>query len=99
MNIKNLRKVENCGKLKAFFSVEWDGKMTVNDCKLVEGKNGLFAAMPSKEYLDKKTNQKKYESIVYAEQDLLNKISRMAQAEYERLSGKREPAQEEDVPF
>ena len=82
MIIKNLHRLNGDSKVKAFFSVEWPGKLTINDCKLVEGKNGIFAAMPSREYVDKKTNEKKYQSIVYVEQELLNKISQAARQAY-----------------
>ena len=96
MNIKNLRRVDNFGKVKAFFSVEWPGQMTINDMKLVEGRNGLFCSAPSKEYVDKKTNEKKYQSIVYFEQDLLDKISKAAAAAY---SPNNSPEQDSDIPF
>jgi stage V sporulation protein G len=94
MNIKGMRKLDGDSKVKAFFSVEWPGKMTVNDCKLVEGVNGLFAAMPSREYIDKKTNQKKYQSIVYVEQDLLAKISQAAREAYSPAE-----SNSDDIPF
>jgi stage V sporulation protein G len=100
MIIKGMYLLNGDNKTKAFFSVEWPGKMTINDCKLVEGKNGLFAAMPSREYLDKKSGQKKYQSIVYVEQDLLNKISITAQEEYSRLVGPKQPLpHDDDIPF
>ncbi len=95
MIIKNMRPLNGDSKVKAFFSVEWPGKMTINDCKLVEGTNGIFAAMPSREYVDKKTNQKKYQSIVYVEQDLLDKISRAAKDAYSPSPG----VPEGDIPF
>jgi DNA-binding cell septation regulator SpoVG len=94
MKIKNMRKISGDSKVKAFFSVEWPGKMTINDCKLVEGRNGLFAAMPSREYVDKKTNKKIYQSIVYVEQDLLDKISRAAATSYYP-----EFKPDDDIPF
>lgn len=96
MQIKNMRKISNGGKTVAFFSVEWPGKMTINDCKLIEGRNGLFAGMPSRKYTDKQ-GQEKYQSIVYVEQDLLNKISLAAQAEYGPTSPANEA--ESDIPF
>ena len=94
MEIKNLRRVENLGTLKAWFSVEWKGKMTINDCRLVAGRNGFFASMPSREYIDKKSGQKKYQNIVYLEQDLLDKVSRAAMAAY---GVDNQP--EQDIPF
>jgi stage V sporulation protein G len=100
MIIKGMRLLNGDSKVKAFFSISWPGKMDVNDCKLVEGRNGLFAAMPSREYLDKKTGQKKYQAIVYVEQDFLEKISAAAQEEYSRLTGAQPNLpQDDDIPF
>jgi stage V sporulation protein G len=101
MKIKYMRPLNGDSKTKAFFSVEWEGKMTVNDCKLVEGRNGLFAAMPSRQYDDKKSGDKKYQSIVYLEQDLLLKVSDAALEEYNRLTGKGDstPQDDSDIPF
>jgi DNA-binding cell septation regulator SpoVG len=93
MIIKNMRKYSNGGKVVAFFSVEWPGKMTVNDCKLVQGNNGVFAAMPSREYIDKQ-GEKKWQPVVWVEQELLVKISNAAQAEYVGLSESAPP-----IPF
>jgi DNA-binding cell septation regulator SpoVG len=99
MNIKGMRTATGCGKTVAFFSIEWPGKMTINECKLIEGKNGLFAGMPQKEFtLD---GQKKYKNIVYVEKDLQNKITAAAVEEYRRLGGAA-PAEEpdySDIPF
>lgn len=93
MKIKDFRKV-SLGKTLAFFSLEWDDDLTINDMKIVEGRNGIFVSAPSREYLDKKTNQKKWASIVYIGQDVLEKINKMAQEEYGEVS-----KQEPDIPF
>jgi len=54
MEITNLFKVNNAGKLKATFTVEFSN-ITVRDFKLVEGEGGeLWAAAPSRKYFDKK---------------------------------------------
>ena len=50
-------------KIKAFFRVETKN-FVINDCKLVEGANGLFAGMPSREYTDRQ-GQKKYQPIIW----------------------------------
>jgi DNA-binding cell septation regulator SpoVG len=96
--IKNMRKLNGDSKVVAFFSVEWPGKMEINDCKLVAGQHGLFAGMPSREYIDKQTNQKKYQSIVYLEQDLLNRVSQAAEAEYNKGNEPKQ-APTDDIPF
>lgn len=37
------------GSTQAFCSVELGGLLTVRDCRIVEGKHGLFLSMPSKQ--------------------------------------------------
>ena len=98
VNIKDMRPVTNCGKTVAFFSVEWPGKMTINDCKLIEGKNGLFAGMPQKEFtLD---GQKKYKNIVKLEKESQKTINTAAIEEYRRLTGAAAPEPDySDIPF
>jgi DNA-binding cell septation regulator SpoVG len=101
MNIKNMRKVD-LGKTVAFFSVEFPGHLTINDCKLIKGRNGLFAAMPSRKYTDK-TGQDKWQSIVYVEQDLLTKITVAAELVYQGVSVKPssipQTPDEDSIPF
>ena len=41
-----LRKVENEGKLKAYVTVTFDNCFVVHNVKIIEGKTGLFIAMP-----------------------------------------------------
>ena len=43
-----VRKVEGGGKMKAVASIIFDDEFVVHDIKVVEGKTGLFVAMPSK---------------------------------------------------
>uniref|UniRef100_A0A7C2E8Z7 Putative septation protein SpoVG n=1 Tax=Ammonifex degensii TaxID=42838 RepID=A0A7C2E8Z7_9THEO len=43
-----IRKILNEGKMKAIVSVTFDGSFVVHDIKVVEGKAGLFVAMPSR---------------------------------------------------
>ncbi|MEW6447809.1 MAG: septation regulator SpoVG [Bacillota bacterium] len=43
-----IRKVLNEGKMKAIVSVTFDNAFVVHDIKVVEGKTGLFVAMPSR---------------------------------------------------
>lgn len=47
-----IRKVGNEGKMKAVASVTFDGEFVVHDIKVIEGKNGLFIAMPSRKMND-----------------------------------------------
>lgn len=43
-----IRKVLSEGKMKAIVSVTFDNAFVVHDIKVVEGKTGLFVAMPSR---------------------------------------------------
>ena len=50
MNITDvrIRKIDDEGKMKAVASVTFDGEVVVHDIKVIDGRNGLFIAMPSK---------------------------------------------------
>jgi DNA-binding cell septation regulator SpoVG len=96
MEIK-MKLASGCGKTVAYFSIIWPGKMTINECKLIEGKNGLFTGMPQKEYTQ--AGVKKYKSIVYIEKDLLEKINTAAIEEYQRLTGAAAEPDYSDIPF
>lgn len=43
-----IRKIDYEGKMKAVASVTFDGEFVVHDIKVIDGRNGLFIAMPSK---------------------------------------------------
>ena len=43
-----IRKINEDGKMKAVVSVTFDNSFVVHDVKVIEGKNGLFVAMPSR---------------------------------------------------
>ena len=43
-----IRKILNEGKMKAIVSVTFDNAFVVHDIKVVEGKSGMFVAMPSR---------------------------------------------------
>ena len=85
MQIKFLRKVDNGSRIKAGFSVEWEDRLVIHDCVLIEDKNGrLFIKFPSRTYMDK--GIKKYQPIVEVKNELLVKISELAKHEYEALT-------------
>lgn len=54
MNITDVRvrKVDREGKLKAVVSITIDDVFVVHDIKVIEGSQGLFIAMPSKQAQD-----------------------------------------------
>ena len=43
-----IRRVEGEGKLKAYVTVTFDSSFVVHNVKIIEGKAGLFIAMPSR---------------------------------------------------
>ena len=55
-----LRKVENEGKLKAYVTVTFDNCFVVHNVKIIEGKTGLFIAMPSR-----KTANGEYKDVAH----------------------------------
>ena len=55
-----IRKVTAEGKLKAYVTVTFDGCFVVHNVKIIEGKTGLFIAMPSR-----KSNDGEYRDIAH----------------------------------
>lgn len=95
MEIKNLRKIEGTGRTKAYFSVSWPGKFTINDCSLVEGNDGgYFVGMPQKSYT--KDGNKKYSYVVWIDdKSMLEKIRKAATEAY----GGEAELEDDDIPF
>jgi len=50
MNVTSVRvkKIENKNRLKAVATITFDECFVIHELRLIEGKNGLFVAMPSK---------------------------------------------------
>ena len=44
-----IRKIAAEGKMKAIVSITFDNEFVVHDIKVIEGQNGLFIAMPSRQ--------------------------------------------------
>jgi stage V sporulation protein G len=55
-----VRKVAGEGKLKAYVTVTFDDCFVVHNVKLIEGKSGLFIAMPSR-----KTRVGEYKDVAH----------------------------------
>ncbi len=55
-----IRKVTTEGKLKAYVTVTFDDCFVVHNIKIIEGKNGVFIAMPSR-----KTRNGEYKDIAH----------------------------------
>jgi stage V sporulation protein G len=43
-----IRKVDSEGKLRAYVTVTFDGCFVVHNVKIIEGRTGMFVAMPSR---------------------------------------------------
>ena len=73
-----LRKVENEGKLKAYVTVTFDNCFVVHNVKIIEGKTGLFIAMPSR-----KTANGEYKDVAHPiSPDFRNELQERILAEY-----------------
>lgn len=55
-----IRKVEGEGKLRAYVTVTFDNCFVVHNVKVIEGKSGLFIAMPSR-----KTANGEYKDVAH----------------------------------
>ncbi|MCR5063563.1 MAG: septation regulator SpoVG [Spirochaetales bacterium] len=55
-----IRKVEDEGKLRAYVTVTFDDCFVVHNVKIIEGKTGLFIAMPSR-----KTANGEYKDVAH----------------------------------
>ena len=69
-----IRKVEDEGKLRAYVTVTFDNCFVVHNVKIIEGKSGLFIAMPSSQ-----TANGEYKDVAHPispefRMDLQNKI-------------------------
>jgi len=62
MEISDIRvkKVHGDGKLKAYVSVTFNECFVVHNMKVIEGKNGIFVAMPSR-----KTNKGEFKDVAH----------------------------------
>lgn len=55
-----IRKVAEEGKLQAYVTVTFDDSFVVHNVKIIEGKQGLFIAMPSR-----KTSTGEYKDVAH----------------------------------
>lgn len=100
IKISQMMKTSNAGKIKAFFNVDLGTKMVIRDCKLVEGTNGIFAAMPSRQY--EHNGQTKWSQIVQIlDNKLLEDIQTAALKEYGYAPnrGPEPNPADDDLPF
>ena len=73
-----IRKVEDEGKLRAYVTVTFDNCFVVHNVKIIEGKGGLFIAMPSR-----KTANGEYKDVAHPiSPDFRNELQEKILAEY-----------------
>ena len=82
-----IRKVEDEGKLRAYVTVTFDNCFVVHNVKIIEGKSGLFIAMPSR-----KTANGEYKDVAHPispefRTELQNKIVSEYEAGHVELGG------------
>jgi stage V sporulation protein G len=92
-----IRPMEDEGNLKAFCSVIFDSVFIVHSVKVIEGRNGLFVAMPSR-----KENNGKFRDIAHPidnafRLDLEKKILASYQEEIARRGNGAHPATRADI--
>ena len=74
-----IRKVAAEGKLKAYVTVTFDDCFVVHNVKIIEGKTGLFIAMPSR-----KTSGGEYKDVAHPiNTPTREEINRLVLAKYE----------------
>lgn len=79
-----IRKIATEGKMKAIVSITFDDEFVVHDIKVIEGKSGLFIAMPSR-----KTPDGDFKDIAHPiNTDTREKIQKAIFDEYEKVKNK-----------
>lgn len=74
-----VRKVNSVGKMKAVVSVTFDGCFVVHDIKVIEGKERLFIAMPSR-----KTAEGEFKDVAHPiSSELRDELQSLILAKYE----------------
>ena len=86
-----VRKISQEGKMKAVVSVTFDNVFVVHDIKVIEGKEKLFAAMPSR-----KSTDGTYRDIVHPiTTEMREELQNAILAKYEELLASEESSHEE----
>ena len=52
--IERFKEVDSIPNVIAFFDVSFDGKLIITDCKIMDGANGKWVALPAKKANDGK---------------------------------------------
>ncbi len=82
-----IRKITEEGKMKAIVSITFDNEFVVHDIKVIEGKSGLFIAMPSR-----KTPSGEFKDITHPiNTDTRQKIQDSILDAYQKAKDEQEP--------
>lgn len=89
-----IRKVESEGKLKAYVTVTFDGCFVVHNVKVIEGRSGVFIAMPSR-----RTKNGEYKDVAHPINSEFRAVlqDRILEA-FEAENGEETPAEEHQKP-
>ena len=86
-----VRKISQEGKMKAVVSVTFDNVFVVHDIKVIEGKEKLFAAMPSR-----KSTDGTYRDIVHPiTSEMRDELQNAILVKYEAFLASEDQAEEE----
>jgi stage V sporulation protein G len=87
-----IRRVNSDGKLKAYVTVTLDDCFVVHNVKIIEGKNGVFIAMPSR-----KTKSGEYKDVAHPiNSDFRTELQDSILQAYENLPADSESVDGED---
>jgi len=85
-----VRKVAGEGKLKAYVTVTFDDCFVIHNVKIIEGKNGVFIAMPSR-----KTRAGEYKDVAHPiHPDFRAELQNRILEKYDKGSGPDDPTME-----
>jgi len=90
VKVLNMKMSTQEGSLKAFCQVEIAGKILIYGCKLLDGTNGLWVAMPQR----KDQNDKYWDVVRITGESLKEKVTKAVIAAYEKATGGGEPEPE-----
>jgi stage V sporulation protein G len=90
-----IRRVSSEGKLKAYVTVTFDDCFVVHNVKIIEGKSGVFIAMPSR-----KTKTGEYKDVAHPiHSDFRNELQSRILDAYDALGSEGGREEEEDESY
>tara|TARA_R110001583_G_scaffold129743_1_gene281583 strand:- start:2058 stop:2339 length:282 start_codon:yes stop_codon:yes gene_type:complete len=93
MIISRMNKVENMGKLMAFFDIQTEDDFVIKGFKIVNGSAGLFVGFPSN-----KNKDGEFFDTIFADKTLKQKVNQLALEHYNQGDSSKEK-DTDDLPF